>query len=155
MIQPKKLFWRLTLSIEAYYTGKIKVPNDIIDIVQYGDGGPTSYNETTSKDDAQLRVDEKNNEMDNYFKDEAGTSSYDYFYELYQVTHFPFIMCKKSKDTPSQEVCDKHNITKKGYFILRNSWSRHWGDCGYVYIDYQYLKKYAYGLARISYGYRP
>ena len=42
---------------------------------------------------------------------------------------------------------------EKGYFILRNSWGTSFGDCGYVYVDFKHLRKYAYGLATIKYSY--
>ena len=43
--------------------------------------------------------------------------------------------------------------TEKGYFILKNSWGTGFGDCGYVYVDFKHLRKYAYGLATIKYSY--
>jgi C1A family cysteine protease len=55
----------------------------------------------------------------------------------------------KNGDLP-KEV---QQATEKGYFILRNSWGSNWADCGHIYVDYKYFRKYAYGLARITYKY--
>ncbi len=56
----------------------------------------------------------------------------------------------KNDDLPS----GVEKATEKGYFILRNSWGGGWADCGHIYVDYKYLRKYAYGLARITYNFQ-
>jgi C1A family cysteine protease len=54
-----------------------------------------------------------------------------------------------NKDLPSGAP----KAVEKGYFVLRNSWGTDFGDCGYVYVDFKHLRKYAYGLATIKYSY--
>ena len=54
----------------------------------------------------------------------------------------------KNEDLPAEA----EKATEKGYFILRNSWGGTWADCGHIYVDYKYLRKFTYGLARITYN---
>lgn len=56
----------------------------------------------------------------------------------------------KNDDLPA----GAEKATEKGFFVLRNSWGGQWADCGHIYVDYKYMKKYAYGLARITYNYQ-
>jgi len=38
---------------------------------------------------------------------------------------------------------------EKGYFIMKNSWGTGFGDCGFYYVDYKYMKSYAQGFYTI------
>ena len=42
------------------------------------------------------------------------------------------------------------NAREEGYFIVKNSWGITAGDCGYLYIDYKYMRKEATSLHTIS-----
>lgn len=39
---------------------------------------------------------------------------------------------------------------EKGFFIVKNSWGTWNGDCGYYYVDYKYLRKFAKGIYTIT-----
>jgi len=39
---------------------------------------------------------------------------------------------------------------EKGFFIVKNSWGTWNGDCGYYYVDYKYLRKFAKGIFTVS-----
>jgi C1A family cysteine protease len=39
---------------------------------------------------------------------------------------------------------------EKGFFIVKNSWGTWNGDCGYYYVDYKYLKKFAKGIYTVT-----
>ena len=39
---------------------------------------------------------------------------------------------------------------EEGFFIVKNSWGTGNGDCGYYYMDYKYLRKYAKGIFTVS-----
>lgn len=39
---------------------------------------------------------------------------------------------------------------EKGFFIVKNSWGTWNGDCGYYYMDYKYLKKFAKGIYTVA-----
>lgn len=51
-----------------------------------------------------------------------------------------------NRDLPA----DAPRATEKGYFIIKNSWGIGAGDCGYLYIDFQVMKKEITSLHTIT-----
>lgn len=39
---------------------------------------------------------------------------------------------------------------ERGFFIVKNSWGTWNGDCGYYYVDYKYLRKFAKGIYTVT-----
>ena len=95
-------------TIEAYYEEKIIIREDCINISEF-DIDIDTTNITSSV--IETKFVNINDNMEKYFN---SITDSDYLYELYQVTHFPFIY--RFIET-SEETCKNNDITKKGYFI--------------------------------------